>query len=372
MKRKRSRSSQDRQEAYFTATQWKLIWLKFRRHRWAVVGFWVIFVLYVVAIFAGFFATNDAVERRPEYRYLPPARIHFRSETGSLGLYVYKLTSRLNLQTYEREFVEDTSVAFPLRFFVAGDPYKLLGLFRTNTRLIGTGDEVVRFFPLGTDGSGRCLYSRIVHGATISLSIGVLAIFIHWILGLFFGAISGYFGGIVDNVIQRIIEVIMSFPHLPLWMALSASLPLTWSVLRIYLAITIILSLMGWTGLARTVRSKFLALREEEFIVAARLDGARTTRLMFRHMLPQFASHLIVSASSAVPGMILGETSLSFLGLGLRAPAISWGVLLQEAQNVESVALRPWLLIPSLFVILVVVAFQFLGDGLRDAADPYR
>ena len=268
--------------------------------------------------------------------------------------------------------MEDKLNPIGLQFLAQGPEYSVMGLFTWDRRLLTTESDEPVFFPLGTDGSGRCLYSRMLVGAQLSLSIGLLAVAMTFILGILIGGISGYFGGFVDNVIQRVIEVLMCFPSLPLWMALSAALPLEWSIIKVYFAISIILSIMGWTGLARTVRSKFLALREEEFVLAARLDGARPSRLTFRHMLPSFASHLIVSASLAIPGMILGETTLSFLGIGLRAPAISWGILLQDAQNVQTVALWPWLLTPALMVIIVVVAFNFMGDGLRDAADPYR
>ena len=371
-------TDEEKREAFFTATQWRLMWLKFRSHRWALWGLLVISVFYFVAIFAGFFATNDPVTRRPEYQYLPPSILgkarSFRlfDQEGSFRPVVYPVRTKLNLQTFEQDVFPDLENERPLRLFARGDPYSLFFIIESDIHLFGSGDPEVRWFPLGTDGSGRCLYSRMVHGATLSLSIGILAIAISWVLGVLIGGISGYFGGIVDNVIQRIIEVLMSFPTLPLWIALSAALPLHWTVVQVYFAITLILSVLGWTGLARVVRSKLLAVREEEFVLAATLDGCRRPRLVARHMLPAFASHLIVVASNQVPGMILGETALSFIGVGLRAPAVSWGVLLREAQNVQSVALRPWLLLPALLVVFTVVAFQFLGDGLRDAMDPYR
>ena len=371
-------TEEQRRETYFTATQWKLIWLKFRSHRWAMWGLAIISVFYFVAIFSGFFATNNPVERRPEYQFLPPSIIgqarSFRlfDQEGRFRPVVFPVRSKLNLVTFEQDYVPVREEEAPLRLFAKGDPYRLLGFIDTDIHLFGTGNPDVRWFPLGTDQSGRCLYSRMVHGSTLSLSIGILAILISWFMGIIVGGISGYFGGVTDNVIQRFIEVLIAFPSLPLWMALSAALPLHWSILQVYFAITVILSIFGWTGLARVVRGKLLALREEEYVLAASLDGAKTPRLILRHMMPSFASHLIVQASNQIPGMILGETALSFIGVGLRAPAISWGVLLQEAQNVQSVALRPWLLLPALMVIFTVVAFQFLGDGLRDAVDPYR
>ena len=377
-RRRRHMTEQERAEEYYRATFWKLMWMKFRRHRWAKIGLTVIVVFYTFAFFAGFFAVNNPVERRPDQQYLPPSAgrraktFSLFDQNGRFRPVVYTVTSKMNFQTFDRDFFPVIESETPLRIFVHGDPYTLLFVIKTDIHLFGTGSDEVRWFPLGTDGSGRCLYSRMIHGSTLSLSIGLMSIAVSWILGILIGGISGYFGGIIDTFIQRFIEVLISFPTLPLWMALSAALPLQWNIIQVYFTISLILSIMGWTGLARTVRSKFLALREEEWLLAAQLDGARTPRLLVRHMLPSFASHLIVNASNQVPQMILGETALSFLGLGLRAPAISWGVLLQDSQNVQNVALHPWLLLPALLVIFTVIAFQFLGDGLRDAIDPYR
>lgn len=360
------------QEALYTATQWRLVWLKFAAHKPALWSLYFLIGVYLVAVFAGLFTVNDPTKRQGRLRFLPPTAIHWFDDEGSFSPRVFPRVSKLNPATLEREYVEDTDQPARLRLFARGAEYRVLGLFTWDRHLVGAEGKKPVYYPLGTDGSGRCLFSRMVVGAQLSLSIGMLAVGMTFVLGIVIGGISGYFGGWIDNAIQRVIEVLMCFPSLPLWMALSAALPLDWSIIKVYFAISIILSVMGWTGLARTVRSKFLALREEEFVLAARLDGAGAGRLTFRHMLPSFASHLIVSASLAIPSMILGETTLSFLGIGLRAPAVSWGVLLQDAQNVEAVALRPWLLTPALAVILVVVAFNFMGDGLRDAADPYR
>jgi peptide/nickel transport system permease protein len=273
------------------------------------------------------------------------------------------------METLSRSYTEDSTIKYSVSFFVKGDPYKLWGLFQTRLHLFGTAGG--RIFLFGADMLGRDMFSRILYGSQISLSIGLVGVAISFVMGITLGGISGYFGGKIDLLIQRIIEIIRSIPTLPLWMALSAALPPTWPMTRIYLGIVVILSFLGWTGLARVVRGKFMALREEDFIMAAQLYGASKSRIIFLHMLPSFYSHIIASLSLSIPGMIIGETSLSFIGLGLQAPAISWGVLLKDAQAVSVLANSPWLLIPGLFVIITVLAFNFVGDGLRDAADPY-
>lgn len=350
-------------------TQWRLMWRQFRRHRLALIGLIVLVPIYFIALFSGFFAPAAADTAHTSLPYAPPQRVHVSTEHG---LFVYGFSSTRNQETFEQTFTVDKSKIIEVGLFVRGDEYKILGLVTSDIHLIGPTNHGDPFFLLGADQSGRDLMSRLIHGARVSLSIGLVGVFASFLLGMLIGGISGYLGGAVDNVIQRIIEFIMSIPTLPLWMALSAALPGSWGPLTRYFAITVILSLIGWTGLARDVRGRFLSLREEDFVMAARLDGVGRGGIIFGHMVPSFASHIIASVSMAVPRMILGETSLSFLGLGLQPPAVSWGVLLEGAQNIRAVATAPWLLTPGLAVVVVVLAMNFVGDGLRDAADPYK
>jgi peptide/nickel transport system permease protein len=283
--------------------------------------------------------------------------------------FIYLYERERNTETYEWEYREDRSRPRPLRFFIKGTPYKLWGLFEMDIHLFGIGEKGM--FLLGADKMGRDLLSRTLYGTRVSTSIGLIGVFVSFVLGIAIGGISGYYGGVLDNIIQRIIEFIRSIPRIPLWMGLSAALPAHWSALQVYFAITVVLSLAGWTGLARVVRGKFLSLREEDYVIAAQLAGTSEARIIARHLVPGFLSHIIAAMTLAIPAMILGETSLSFLGLGLRSPVISWGVLLKRAQNIYAVGEAPWLLVPGIFVIIAVLAFNFLGDGLRDAADPY-
>ena len=359
-------------ESIAYASQWKLMWIKFKRHKVAVFAGGFILLLYFLAIFAGFFSPNDPNRRFSNYALGPPTRVRFFDSEGQFHWrpFVYGTERRLDSETFLRTHVEVPGERYHLRLFVRADEHRVLGLFATNIRLIGT-EEPGRFFPLGTDRQGRCMLSQMIYGSRISLSIGIIGVSLAFAIGIILGGISGYFGGAIDMFIQRMIEILMSFPTLPLWMALSAALPVTWSVLQVYFAISVILSLLGWTGMARVVRGKFLALREEDYVTAAVIAGASPKRIMFRHMLPGFLSHIIASASLSIPGMILGETALSFLGLGLRRPAVSWGVLLQQAQNLNAVVLAPWLLASVFPIIVTVLAFNFFGDGVRDAADPY-
>ena len=359
----------DLQEEYFLASQWQLMWRKLRRHRLALVGATVLALLYLVAIFAEFFAPHDLFQRHNDFINAPPHRVRVLDEGRVRLPFVYPLVQTRNEVTLRREYTADTTRRLPLTLFVRGDRYKLWGIFRTDVHFFGTrGGEA---FLLGTDRLGRDMLSRVIHGARISLSIGLLGVFISFVLGCILGGISGYYGGTPDLIVQRAIEFILSIPTIPLWMALSAALPANWPALRVYFAITVILALQGWAGLARVVRGKLLELREEDFVMAARIAGEGAGDIIRRHLLPSFMSYLIVNITLAIPGMILGETALSFLGLGLRPPVVSWGVLLKDAQNFRTVSIHPWLLIPGIFVVVTVLMFNFLGDGLRDAADPY-
>jgi peptide/nickel transport system permease protein len=355
----------------YSASQWKLMARKFRKHRLAVCAGMFLIVLYFIAFFCEVLAPYPVDHRSTETIYAPPQRLHFFSDDGfQMWPFVYGLKGTRHAVTREYRYQEDTTRQYPIRLFVRGAPYRMWGVFKTDLHAFGV-DEGGTLFLLGTDSLGRDLLSRILYGSRISLTIGLVGVAMSFVLGLLIGAVSGYFGGWVDNLIQRFIEILRSFPTLPLWMALSAAVPATWSPIQMYFGITVVLSLIGWGGLARQVRGKILSLREEDYVTAAVFAGASRWRIMWRHLLPGFASHIIVSITLAVPGMILGETALSFLGLGLRPPAVSWGVLLKDAQNVQAVALHPWLLTPVLFVIMAVLALNFVGDGLRDAADPY-
>ncbi len=364
---------QVRDEHILVASQWQLMWWKFRKHKLALVATVVIVLLYLVATFVEFVAPYDPEEQEARMAYRPPTRIHFVDGRGESHLrpFVYGTQSTRDLESFSLVFSEDRTRVYPVYFFTPGTPYRLWGRFDADMHLFGLASSEDRFFLIGADKQGRDLFSRIVYGSRLSLSIGLVGVAISFILGVLIGGISGFYGGVVDTILQRVIEFIRSIPTIPLWMALSAALPPNWPPVRVYLGITVILSLIGWTGLARVVRGRFLALREEDFVMAAKLCGSSELRVILRHMVPAFASHIIASLTLAIPRMILSETSLSFLGLGLRFPAISWGVLLQEAQNVRSVAQAPWLLTPGLAVVLSVLSLNFLGDGLRDAADPY-
>ena len=361
-------------EQVYVAPQWKLMYWKFRKHRMAVISVFVLLFFYFAAAFCEFVAPYSPEAFFTQYTYARPTRVHLIDSTGTFrGPFVYGYTRARDPVTLRPTFVEDTSTIYPIGWFVRGTPYKLWGIFDSDIHLFGISAprEKQGIFLFGADRLGRDIFSRVVYGARISLSIGLVGVLLSLVLGIVLGGISGYYGGVADNIIQRMIEFVRSIPSIPLWMGLSAALPANWPVIRVYFGITVILSLIGWTGMARVVRGRFLALREEDFVLAARLVGSSEMRIILRHMVPSFLSYIIAALTLAIPGMILAETGLSFLGLGLRAPAISWGVLLQEAQNLRSVALAPWVLLPGLAVVTSILAFNFLGDGLRDAADPY-
>lgn len=355
------------------ASQRQLIWWRFRKHRLAMVSGVVIILFYLSAVGANFLSTVDPERSDALLNLMPPQPVKFLDE-GRWFPHVCALVGSRDPMTFKKVYEPDCSQKVPIQFFTSGYSYKFLGVFQTDLHLIGVGggyNAEETLFLLGTDVQGRDMWSRLMLATRVSLSIGLVGVALSLILGVILGGISGFYGGFIDTIIQRIIEIVRAVPTIPLWMGLAAALPRQWGVLQVYFAITVIISLFAWTDLARVVRGRFLTLREEDFVTAAKLSGAKPGRVILAHMLPSFYSHLIAAVTLAIPAMIVSETSLSFLGLGLRPPAISWGTLLQAAQNIQSVATTPWLLIPAIPVIVVILAFNFLGDGLRDAADPY-
>jgi peptide/nickel transport system permease protein len=348
------------------------MWWRFRRHRLAMVGSLVVVLFYGVVVFADFLAYAVPTASEAQRSLLPPQTIRW-FDRGQFHPHVYGLTGRRDPVTLKRAYTLDPQKKIPVRFFAPGFGYRLFGLIPANRHLIGVdgANPEETLFLLGTDEQGRDLWARLMYATRTSLTIGLAGVAISLVLGVILGGASGFYGGAIDTVIQRVIEILRSIPTIPLWLGLAAALPKGWTVAQIYFAITLIISLIGWTELARVVRGRFLSLREEEFILAAELAGSSQVRIILSHMVPSFLSHIIAATTLALPTMIISETSLSFLGLGLRPPAVSWGVLLQQAQNVQALAISPWLLIPAIPVIVVIFAFNFMGDGLRDAADPY-
>lgn len=355
------------------ASQSQLTWWAFKKHRLAMIGLWVIGLFYLITLFAGFLAPEDPNQQNRRAVFHPPQMIHFidvREDGWSIRPYVYEMDGERDPDTLAITYVPSGEKIY-LTLFGQGPEYDFWNLWPTDIHLLATEDPDDQFFLLGADRLGRDMFSRIMYGTRVSMSIGLVGVTIALILGITLGGVSGYYGGRVDAIIQRLIEFVLSLPTIPIWLALAASLPPSWPIYLQYFVITLIVSLVGWTELGRVVRGRFLAMKNEDFVVAARLDGSSEARIIFRHMLPSLTSHIIASLTLAIPLMILAETALSFLGLGLQPPAISWGVLLKEAQNIRSISQAPWLFIPGAFVVVAVLAFNFLGDGMRDAADPY-
>jgi peptide/nickel transport system permease protein len=360
------------EERVSVAGQWQLIWWRFRKHRIAMISAAIVLGFYLAVIFADFLAYVPPTDSEAQRSLIAPQPI-FWFDGGALRPYVHPLVGKRDPATFKRVYAPDTEQKLYLRFFAPGFEYKLFGFIPANRHLIGVegGREAEALFLLGTDLQGRDVWSRLMFATRTSLTIGLIGVALSLVLGVLLGGISGLYGGWIDSVIQRLIEILRSVPTIPLWMGLTAAMPQTWSVAQVYLAITVILSLIGWTELARVVRGRFLALRGEDFVMAAELAGASQLRIIFRHLVPSFLSHIIAATTLALPAMIISESALSFFGLGLRPPALSWGVMLQDAQNVQALSISPWLLYPAIPVILIILAFNFLGDGLRDAADPY-
>ena len=364
------------------ASQWRLMWWKFRQHRLAMISLVIVAAMYTIALFAGFFAPQDKATYSRYYTQAPPQAIHWFDD-GKFGPYVYALKQETDPKTFARRYTPDRENKIPLGFLVKGDPYTIgFGSFpiewvsklhvTADVHFFGAKEHGDPFYLFGADDLGRDVWSRVIFASQISLSVGLVGVFLSLGLGIILGGLSGLIGGWVDTLIQRLIELLRSIPDIPLWMAMATAVPARWDPVLVYFGITVILSLLGWTGMARVVRGKFLALREEDFILAAELDGVPRHRIIFKHMVPSFLSHIIASITRSIPGMILGETALSFLGLGLQPPVVSWGVMLKDAQSIRVIANMPWMLLPGAAVSITVLVFNFLGDGLRDAADPYH
>ena len=370
-----ARTVSEAEERVSVATQWQLMWWRFRKHRLAVVSAIILVIFYAVVLFADFLAYSDPLASEAQRGLIPPQPIHFVNQDGKFGLYVDALVGTRDPQTFKRVYVADPNQQVPVRVFAPGFEYKLWGLIPMNVHILGVeGDGKTAensLFLLGTDVQGRDQWSRLAYATQVSLLIGLTSVALSLFLGVLLGGMAGYFGGLADTFVMRLVEILRSIPTIPLWMGIAAAMPRDWDILRVFFVMTIIFALVQWTELARVVRGRFLSLREEDFVMAAELAGCGRMRIIFRHMVPSFLSHIIAATTLALPAIIIFETSLSFLGLGLRPPAISWGVMLQQASNVQTLAISPWLLLPAVPVIVAILAFNFLGDGLRDAADPY-
>ena len=355
-------------ETIYGASQWKLMWRKFIRNKAALGGGIVILLFYLVAVFGGFFAPYTKDTRFTKFIFMPPTKVYINDGGKLVRPFFFEQIQEFD-ESLRRVYVTNLDKKIPVEFFVHAEPYKLLGLFEVDIHLYGSSEGVIAL--LGTDRQGRDMVSRIIFGSQISLTIGLVGVILSLILGTVLGIVSGFYSGWVDNLIQRLIELIRSFPSIPLWMALSAAIPLTWSITQTYFAISVILSLLGWTWLARQLRGQVLAIRGQDFVLASKLSGASDRWIIFRHLVPATLGQIVVVSTLQMPSMILAETALSFLGLGLRPPVVSWGVLIQEAQNYQSLALYPWVFTPALAVAICILAFSYLGDGLRDSVDPY-
>jgi peptide/nickel transport system permease protein len=369
---KRGARLEEKGEDFYRAGQWQLVWWKFKRHKLANFAMVILIIFYLFAFLAEFCAPYEPLHRLKDYVTMAPSKIHIRDAQGRFRMpFVYGVIRSRDPVTFRPVYEEDTEVIYPIKFFVKGDEYEFWGTFITDIHLFGTGNPEAPLFILGSDLIGRDIFSRVIYGGRISLTIGLIGVALSFVFGMLLGGITGYFGGVIDEVVMRIIDVMYSLPTIPLWMSLAAALPQDWPQLRTYFLVTIILSILGWTGLARTIRGKMLSLREEDYIMAAKLDGESEWKIITSYMLPGFASYIIVQMTLFIPNMILGETSLSFLGIGLHEPTVSWGVMLHDTQEIKAIAQTPWLLWPCAFVIVAVLMFNFLGDGMRDAADPY-
>ncbi len=354
-------------ESYF-----QLVWRRFRRSQVSIIGGLMVVILAVLAIFADFFSPTSLYVIDLDKTFIPPQKIHFIDADGKfhLGPFVYNSTYTLNPKTFQVMWVEDTSKMYPIQFFVPGPEYKILGLIPSNLHLYGV-EEGGTVFILGTDKMGRDLWGKTCEAGRISLTMSLFGTIISIAIGSVLGVASGYYGGVIDNVLQRLTEFVAAFPQLPLWMALAALIPKTTDSFTVFVVMSVIFAMLSWTTLAREVRGKVMGLRNTDFILAAKEMGASDARIIFRHLYPNTLSHVIVILTLTIPGVILAESFLSFLGIGITEPLISWGLLMRNTQDIQTLGQNSWILTPIAFIVIAVLGFNFLGDGLRDAADPY-